>query len=231
MKTIGLIGGMSWQSSIEYYRIINEASNKLLGDFHTCESIMYSVDIDSVLKNQHANEWQLLNEHMTNTALKLQKAGADFVLICTNTMHKTAEYVEQNINIPLLHIADTVAEEIKKKGFNKVGLIGTPFTMQEDFYKGRLSRKHNIEVIIPNEQSDVDYIYKVINNELTFGKFLKSSREEYLKIMQKLVNRGAEGIILGCTEIPLLIKQEHTNIPVFDTARLHAVAAVSKSLE
>ena len=231
MKTIGLIGGMSWQSSIEYYRIINEESNKRLGDFHTSETIMYSVDIDAVLKNQHANEWQILSEHMTDVALKLENAGADFVLICANTMHKTADYVEKNINIPLVHIADTVADEIKRKGFKKVGLIGTPFTMQEEFYKGRLKEKHNIEVLIPDEQADVDCIYDIIKDELTFGKLLDSSREKYLKIMQKLVKRGAEGVILGCTEIPLLIKQEHTAIPVFDTATLHALAAVKKSIE
>lgn len=230
MKTIGLIGGMSWQSSIEYYRIINEAINNELGKHHSAKSIMYSVDLDYVLELQHKEEWQTLAEMMVDAAKRLEDAGCDFVLICANTMHITADEVQKNIKIPLLHIADTTGQEIKSKGMKKIGLMGTPFTMEREFYKGRLKERYGIEVIVP-DLDDRKYIYDVICEELDFGVLKESSRKRYIEIMEQLVQRGAEGIILGCTEIPLLVKQEHTNIPVFDTTMIHALSAVRLAIE
>ena len=229
MKTIGLIGGMSWQSSVEYYRIINEACNAHLGGFHSSKIMMYSVDFDPILKLQHEGDWQRLSEKMLDAARKLESAGADYLLICANTMHKTAEYVEKNIGIPLVHIADVVGEEITSQGLKKVGLIGTTFTMQQDFYKDRIER-YGLTVLTPELAEDQHYIYKVLTEELTFGIINHRSKAKYLEIMQKLIERGAEGIILGCTEIPLLITQQDTPIPLFDTTRLHALAAVKLSL-
>lgn len=230
MKTIGLIGGMSWQSSIEYYRIINEESQKILGGFHTCYSIMYSVDIDPILKLQHEGKWDLLAKMMVDAAQKLERGGADFILICANTMHKTADVVEKNISIPLIHISDTTGEAIKAKKMKKVGLLGTPFTMQQDFYKERLDHKFGLDVIIPEDQKDRDFIYEVICKELDFGIINESSKVKFLEIIGKLVQRGAEGVVLGCTEIPLLVKQEDTKIPLFNTTRLHALEAVRLAL-
>lgn len=230
MKTIGLIGGMSWQSSIEYYKIINEESQKILGGSHTCYSIMYTVDIDPILKLQHDGRWDLLGKMMIEAAQNLEKGGADFVLICANTMHKTADIVKENINIPLIHISDITGEAIKAKKMKKVGLIGTPFTMQQDFYKDRLNHKFGLDIITPIEKRDRDFIYDIICNELDFGIIKESSKIEFIKIIDKLVQKGAEGIILGCTEIPLLIEQEDIKIPLFNTTRLHALAAVQFAL-
>lgn len=230
MKTIGLIGGMSWQSSIEYYRIINEESQKILGGVHTCCSIMYSVDIHPILKLQHEGKWDILAKMMVNAACNLEKGGADFILICANTMHKTTDVVEKSINIPLIHISDTTGEAIKAKKMKKVGLLGTPFTMQQNFYKERLNHKFGLDVIIPEDKKNRDFIYEVICNELDFGIIKESSKVKFLEIIEKLVQRGAEGVILGCTEIPLLIKQKDTKIPLFNTTRLHASAAVQLAL-
>ena len=225
MRTIGLIGGMSWESSQEYYRIINETVKEKLGGFHSAEIIMYSVDFEEIEKLQHQGKWKELTELMIDAAQRVEKAGADFVVFCTNTMHKMADEVQKNIGIPLLHIADATAEKIKEKGLGKIGLLGTKFTMEKDFYKGRLKEKYGLEVIIPNEE-ERQIVHDVIYKELCMGEIKQSSKEQFKKIIQNLVSNGAEGIILGCTEIPLLIKQEDVEVPLFDTTMIHAKAAV-----
>jgi len=230
MKTIGFIGGMSWESSLEYYRITNEMIKERLGEPHSCKSIMYSVDFAEYEMLQHKGKWELLTSKMVDIAIKLEKAGADIVLICTNTMHKMAPDVEKSITVPLLHIADAAAEEIKTSNMNKVGLLGTKFTMEQDFYKGRLKEKHGIDVVIPDEK-DREVVHNVIYKELISGIIKKESREKFKTIIQNLKKNGAEGVILGCTEIPLLIKNTDTDIPVFDTTMIHAKKAVDLVLE
>jgi len=229
MKTIGLIGGMSWESSLEYYRIINETVKEMLGGFHSAKSIMYSVDFEEVEKLQHQNKWEDATEIMVDVAQRVEKAGADFIVMCTNTMHKMAVEVQKSIEIPLLHIADVTAENIKARGFKKVGLLGTKFTMEEDFYKGRLYKKHGIEVIIPDEK-ERQIIHDILYDELCLGEIKKISKDKFREIIDDLVERGAEGIILGCTEIPLLVNQEDYEIPLFDTTTIHAKAAVEYAL-
>ncbi|MBA7503273.1 L-aspartate/glutamate-specific racemase [subsurface metagenome] len=230
MKKIGLIGGMSWESSLEYYRIINETVKQKLGGLHSAKCVMYSVDFDEIEKLQHQGKWEDLTKIMIDCAQRLEKAGANLVIICTNTMHKMAGEVESSINIPLLHIADATAEKIKGKGFKKVGLLGTKFTMVEDFYKGRLIDKHAIEVIIPNSE-EMQIIHDIIFNELCLGEIKETSKEQYKKIIINLAEKGAEGVILGCTEIPLLIKQEDVEVPLFDTTRIHAEFAVDYAIK
>jgi aspartate racemase len=230
MKTIGLIGGMSWESSLEYYRIINETVKEKLGGFHSAKSIMYSVDFAEIEHLQHQGNWHEATQMMIQAAKNVENGGADFIVICTNTMHKMAEDVEQNINIPLLHIADATAELIKSKNLKTIGLLGTNFTMEEDFYRGRLISKHNLEVVIPRKE-DREIVHNVIYNELCLGKIKQSSKTQYKKIINRMVEKGAEGIILGCTEIGLLVKQEDINIPLFDTAQIHVIAAVEFSLQ
>lgn len=230
MKKIGLIGGMSWESSLEYYRIINETVKQKLGGLHSAECVMYSVDFDEIEKLQHQGKWEDLTKIMIDCAQRLEKAGANLVIICTNTMHKMAGEVESSINIPLLHIADATAEKIKGKGFKKVGLLGTKFTMEEDFYKGRLIDKHAIEVIIPNSE-EMQIIHDIIFNELCLGEIKETSKEQYKKIIINLAEKGAEGVILGCTEIPLLINQEDVEVPLFDTTRIHAEFAVDYAIK
>ncbi len=230
MKKIGLIGGMSWESSLEYYRIINETVKQKLGGLHSAECVMYSVDFDEIEKLQHQGKWEELTQIMIDCAQRIEKAGANLIIICTNTMHKMAEEVESSINIPLLHIADATAEKIKGKGFKKVGLLGTKFTMEEDFYKGRLIDKHAIEVIIPNSE-EMQIIHDIIFNELCLGEIKETSKEQYKKIIINLAEKGAEGVILGCTEIPLLIKQEDVEVPLFDTTRIHAEFAVDYAIK
>lgn len=229
MKKIGLIGGMSWESSLEYYRIINETVKQKLGGLHSAECVMYSVDFDEIEKLQHQGKWEELTQIMIDCAQRLEKAGANLIIICTNTMHKMAEEVESSITIPLLHIADATAEKIKEKGFKKVGLLGTKFTMEEDFYKGRLIDKHAIEVIIPNSE-EMQIIHDIIFNELCLGEIKETSKEQYKKIIRNLAKKGAEGVILGCTEIPMLIKQEDVDVPLFDTTRIHAEFAVDYAI-
>lgn len=230
MKTIGLIGGMSWESSLEYYRIINEQVKEKLGGLHSAKSLMYSLDFDLIEKLQQQEKWDQLTSIMIKAAQDLEKGGADFVLICTNTMHKMADDVQDNINIPLLHIADTTAERIKEKSLKKVGLLGTNFTMEKDFYKGRLTNKHGLEVIVPKKE-DRQIIHQIIYQELCLGEIKSSSRDQYVKILNKLVDSGAEAVILGCTEIPLLVHQEDVNIPLFDTTSIHAETAVEYALK
>lgn len=225
MKTIGLIGGMSWESTVEYYRIINQKVKETLGGFHSAELILYSVDFDEIERLQHEGDWDTLTKRMVDAAKQVEKAGADFLLLCTNTMHKTAVKIEEAIQIPFLHIADATAERIKHQGIKKVGLLGTRFTMEEDFYKDRLVKKYGLEVIVP-EESERNMVHDVIYQELCLGKICASSKEAYVSTIEKLVSQGAEGIILGCTEIGLLIKQEDLTVPVFDTTLIHAEEAV-----
>jgi aspartate racemase len=230
MKTIGLIGGISWLSSVEYYRIINEYIGKRMDKHHSAKIVMYSMDLEELLPLQHQVRWDEIANITIDAAQKIERAGADFVLICANTMHKIADKVATNINIPLLHITDVTAKEIQLKGLRKVGLLGSKFTMMQEFYKGRLLTKYGLEVITPN-QSDMETIHLIIENELIFGEIKEVSRQKYRAIIDKLVDNGAEGVILGCTEIPLLIKQEDSNVPLFDTTRIHALAAAKLALQ
>jgi len=230
MKTIGLIGGMSWESSIEYYRIINETVRVKLGGLHSAKSVMVSVDFAIIENLQQQGRWEQATQLMVEAARDVERGGADFVLICTNTMHRMAEDVQRGVKIPLLHIADATAEKIKGRGLNKVGLLGTRFTMVEDFYKGRLERNHGLEVMIPDEKG-MEIVHRVIYEELVLGIIQETSKTKYVKVMQELVNAGAEGIILGCTEIGLLVSQKDVQVPVFNTTEIHATVAVDMALE
>lgn len=229
MKTIGLIGGLSWESSAVYYRKINELIREKVGGTHSAKSLMYSVDFAEFEQLQHQGEWDRLTQLMIDAGMRLKNGGADFIVICTNTMHKMAEVVESQVGIPLLHIADAAAEEVKKAGLSRVALLGTKFTMEQDFYKGRLTRNHGLEVIIP-DQAEREEIHAIIYQELVVGKILDASRSKYRKIIRRMQSLGAEGVILGCTEIPLLICQNDSTIPLFDTTEIHATAAVNFSL-
>lgn len=229
MKTIGLIGGMSWESSIEYYRIINEGVRDRLGGLHSAKSLMYSVDFAEVEALQHQGCWDDAAQLMIDAARHLEKGGADFVVICTNTMHKLADAVQAQTTIPLLHIADATAEAIRARGLRRVGLLGTRFTMEEDFYRGRLADRYGLSVLIP-DAADRAIVHRVIYEELVVGEIRPASRVEFRRIIQTLVQQGAEGIILGCTEVGLLVKEEDSPVPLFDTTRLHALAAVDSAL-
>jgi len=230
MKIIGLIGGMSWESSAEYYRIINEKIKEKLGGLHSAKTLMYSVNFEEIERLQHQGKWQELTEIMIDAAKRLEKGGADFIVICTNTMHKMADEIQENVKIPLLNIADATAEKVKNRGIKKVGLLGTKFTMEEDFYKGRLIDKYGLQVLIPNE-NDRQIVHDVIYKELCLGIVNPESKEKFIKIIKNLVSNGTEAVILGCTEIPLLIKQDDVEIPIFDTTRIHAEAAVEWSIK
>jgi aspartate racemase len=230
MKTIGLIGGMSWESSLEYYRIINEGVKRKLGGLHSAKILMYSVDFEEIEKVQHQGKWDEATKLMIEAAQRLEKGGVDFVVICSNTMHKMSGEVQKNIGIPLLHIGDATAEKIKEASFKKVGLLGTRFTMEEDFYKGRLIGRYGLEVVIPDEKGR-QIVHDIIYKELCLGVIKPSSKEQFCEIIQNLVRDGAEGIILGCTEIPLLIKQEDVKVPLFDTTRIHAESVVEYALK
>ena len=230
MKTIGLIGGMSWESSIEYYRIINETAKEKLGGLHSAKSLMVTVDFAEIEKLQHENRWDEAAQILVKCAQDLERGGADFIVLCTNTMHKLADQIIVNVNIPFLHIADATAEKIKATGIKKIGLLGTRFTMEHDFYKGRLIQNFGLDVLIPNE-ADREIIHRVIYDELVRGKIMDGSREEYKRIMELLIAQGAEGIILGCTEIELLVKQGDSRVLLFPTTSIHAVSAVEYSLK
>lgn len=225
MKTIGLIGGMSWESSAEYYRIINQTTKEQLGGLHSAPIVMYSVEFNEIVRLQHEGKWDELTAIMVDAAKRLERAGADLVLICTNTMHKMASEVEHATSLPLLHIADATATRIKEKRLKTVALLGTRFTMEQDFYKGRLAEKHGLEVIVPSAE-EMEIVHRIIYNELCQGTILDSSKKEYLRIITNLVSQGAEGVILGCTEIPLLVKQADVAVPIFDTTTIHAQEAV-----
>ena len=230
MKTMGLIGGMSWESSVEYYKIINEAVRVKLGGFHSAKSIMYSVDFAEIEPLQHQGKWNETTQILIAAAKSLAAAGADFIVLCTNTMHKVADELQNHIHIPILHIADATAESIKARGMKKVGLLGTKFTMEEEFYKGRLIQKHNLDIMIPTAEAR-EIVHRVIYDELCIGEIKPSSKMKYLDIIERLAKEGAEGIILGCTEIGLLVKKEDSRVPLFDTTRIHAIAAVDYALK
>ena len=230
MKTIGLIGGISWESTVEYYRIINETVKERLGGFHSAKCVMYSVDFAEIETYQHEGRWDLATEKMVETAIHVENGGADFLIICANTMHMMADEVQVKIKIPLLHIADATAETIKAQGITSVGLLGTKYTMEQPFYKDRLINKHNLKVIIPTAE-EREIIHNVIYNELCDGKVNQPSKDSYIQIMDHLIAQGAQGIILGCTEIGLFIGQEDCNVPVFDTTKIHALAAVEYALQ
>jgi len=227
MKTIGLIGGMSWESTLSYYKIINQYTNELLGNQNNAKSIIYTVNFEEIEKLQHQNKWNEASEILHNAALSLQNAGADFIVICTNTMHKLLPQIKQNINIPFLHIAKATANEIKANNIKKIGLLGTKFTMEEDFYK-QILIDENLDVVIPNQQ-DMEIIHKIIYNELCLGSIKDDSKQIFIDVINKMDN--IEGIILGCTEIGLLINQnDFNNIKVFDTTEIHAKQAVKYAL-
>lgn len=230
MKMIGLIGGMSWESSIEYYRIINQEIGKALGGVHSARSVMVSVDFGEIEDLQMQGEWDKAAEIMIRCAKAVQGAGADFLLICTNTMHLMAEEVAGSVNIPLLHIADTTARAVRKAGLDKVGLLGTRFTMEKDFYRGRLETLHGLEVIVPDAPGR-ELVHRVIYDELVQGSIREASRQEYLDVIDQLIQAGAQGIVLGCTEIGLLIKPDDVSVPVFDTMEIHARTAVEAALD
>ena len=229
MKTIGLIGGMSWESTVTYYQVINETIKKQLGGLHSAKCILYSVDFDEIEKYQVSREWDKSADVLSEAAQALERAGADYIVICTNTMHKVAPEIGRRIHIPILHIADMTAAELQKQGIKKVGLLGTKYTMRQDFYKNILIEQ-GIEVVIPND-ADVDVVNRIIYDELCLGKISEQSKDIYLDIIMKLAQDGAQGIILGCTEIGLLVRQSDTDIPLFDTTLIHAEQAALKSLE
>lgn len=229
MRTIGLIGGMSWESSAVYYDLINKKVRELLGGFHSCKSIMVTVDFAEVEVLQHRDEWEALDKMMVASARQLEAAGADIVVLCTNTMHLCSPAIIKSISIPFLHIAEATGLEIVKKNLSKVGLLGTRFTMEKDFYKEYIYSHFGVEVIIPPPE-EMEQVHRIIYQELVHGKFKDSSREIYKKIIHNLEARGAQGVILGCTEIPLLISGSDVAIPTFDTTTIHAEKAVEWAL-
>ena len=225
MRTIGLIGGMSWESSAEYYRILNQGVRDRLGPTASARCILWSFDFSEIEELQHKGDWAGLSDRMIDAAQRLESAGADALLLCTNTMHRMAPAVQDAVKVPLLHIADPTAERIKAAGLRKVGLLGTAFTMEQDFYKGRLVERHGLGVIVPDDM-DRATVHRVIYEELVAGKIVSASREAYQAIIARLVEAGAEAIILGCTEIMLLVHPEDSAVPIFDTTALHAKAAI-----
>jgi aspartate racemase len=229
VKVMGLIGGMSWESSVVYYKLINEKTKAHLGGVHSCQCLMYSVDFGDIAALQHKGDWAKLGEMMADAAQRLERGGADFIILCTNTMHKLADNIEASVNIPLVHIADVTAEAIKQKGMKKIGLLGTKFTMEQDFLKGRLLEKHGVESIIPNGPQR-EIIHKIIYEELVKGIISNESRLAYLNIINDLTAQGVEGIVLGCTEIGLLITNEFTDAVLFDTTEIHAAKAVEMAI-
>jgi aspartate racemase len=228
MKTIGLIGGMSWESSSEYYRIINQEVKQRLGGLHSAKCMLYSVDFEEIENCQRDGEWGTAAEILTDAARCLELAGVDFIVICTNTMHKVANEIQSGIQIPILHIADVTAQQVLQSGIKTIGLLGTRYTMEQDFYKSRLEVQ-GIKVLVPKETDRV-VVNTVIYNELCLGQILDESRARYKLIIQDLIEQGANGIILGCTEIGLLVKPEDSSVPLFDTTLLHAKVAVNIAL-
>ena len=229
MKTIGLLGGMSWESTVTYYQLINEAVKEKLGGLHSAKIVLHSVDFDEIEKCQSSGDWARSGEILGQAAAGLERAGADFILICTNTMHKVAHRIQAAVSIPLLHIADVTAAEILGRGLRSVGLLGTRYTMEEDFYCGRL-RRQGLEVLIP-DAPERDMINKVIFEELCLGVIREDSRKKFQAAMAGLAGRGARGVILGCTEIGLLLRPEDAELPLFDTTVLHATAAANLALD
>lgn len=229
MKTIGLIGGMSWESTIEYYRLINEATKARLGGLHSAKCVLYSVDFAEVAELQRRGQWAEAGRLLADAAQKVDRAGADLLLVCTNTMHKLADAIQASIRIPLLHIADATAASVKQAGLRRVGLLGTRFTMEDGFYRERLMSQHGLDVVIPND-ADRATVHRVIYEELCVGVIRPESQVEMAGVMDRLMELGAEGIILGCTELGLLIKPGDSRVALFDTTREHALAAVDQAL-
>ncbi len=229
MKTIGVIGGMSWESTVSYYQLLNKAVNQAKGGFHSAKLILNSVDFAEIEQLQRGGEWDKTAVILGEAAQSLERAGADFILIATNTMHIVASQVEEAVNVPLIHIADATGAQLVKQGITKVGLLGTAFTMEQAFYKQRLTDKFGIEVIVPNGVQR-KLVHNIIYDELCKGQISSRSRNDYQSIIEELSENGAQGVILGCTEIGLLVKQEDTNVPLFDTTKLHVEAAVHEAL-
>jgi len=230
MKVIGLIGGMSWESSLVYYQLLNESVKKIKGDFASCNCLMYTVDFAEIHALQQEGNWEKLDEIMADAATRLYKGGAEVIVLCTNTMHLCSEAIEAAVPIPFLHIAEATGEAIQAQNLKKVALLGTKFTMEKDFYKGILQKKYGIEATIPNE-TDREAIHRIIYGELVQGVIKDSSREVYKAIIRKLHAQGAEGVILGCTEIPLLIKAKDVEIPIFPTTDIHVEKSIKWALE
>jgi aspartate racemase len=228
VKTIGLIGGMSWESSVEYYRLINEEIKLRVGGLHSAKCLLYSVDFGEIEPFMRTAEWEKIGEVLINAAKTLENGGADLIVLCTNTMHKLYEQIQKEIAVQLLHIADATAEKILQESIKKVGLLGTRQTMEQDFYKSRIEQK-GIQVIVPYEK-DRELVHQVIFNELCLGEIKEGSKNEYKRIIEELISMGAEGIVLGCTEIPLLIKNNDSKVPLFDTTYIHAMKAVERAL-
>ncbi len=230
MKTIGLIGGLSWESSIEYYRLINQGVREQLGGVYSAECLMYSFNFADMEALQQADDLEAMTHRMIQAARQVERGGGDCIVICSNTMHRTARDVQNAVDVPLLHIADATAAAIQARHLETIGLLGTRYTMEMDFYKGRLQNEHDLNVLVPDAPARAN-VHSIIYNELVVGQINDDSRETYQAVIQKLVDAGAEGIILGCTEIGLLIKAEHSPVPVFDTTAIHAQAAVDYALE
>jgi len=230
MKKIGLLGGMSWESSANYYKIINEEVKKQLGGLHSARVVLNSIDFEPIEQLQHKGDWDGTAKILSKEAKDIEDAGADFLLICTNTMHKVAPIIEKNISIPIIHIADATAQTLVKDGVKKVGLLGTAFTMEQDFYKGRLEDKFDLDVVIPNDD-DIKIVHDIIYNELCLGKINQYSKESYLRIIEDLVSQGATAVILGCTEIAMLVKQNDTEVKLYDTTTIHAKKAVAEAIK
>ncbi|MDM5247659.1 aspartate/glutamate racemase family protein [Lysinibacillus sp. G4S2] len=228
MDMIGMIGGMSWESSAEYYRLMNEEVKRQLGGLHSAKCILYSVDFQEIEHYQARGDWEKAGQVLGEAARSLEGAGADFIVICTNTMHKVIDVIQENISIPILHIADATANQIEKAGLQKIALLGTKYTMEQDFYKARVEG-FGIEVLVPLAEERVE-INRIIYEELCLGRIEPTSQKYYIQVIEDLVQSGAQGIILGCTEIGLLIKQEDVNVPVFDTTVIHAQAAVNRAI-
>jgi len=229
MKVIGLIGGMSWNSTLEYYRIINESFARRLGGLHSARLVLYNLDFDEIQRAQHEDHWDNLANILVDAGNALKRAGADFLVICTNTMHKVADDVEQKVGLPLVHIVDVIGTAVKERQMNRVGLLGTRFLMEGNVYQDRLRDRFAIKVLTPGEE-DINIVHQIIYNELCAGKIEPSSRRVCTDIISRLMNKGAESIVLGCTELPLLIHAGDTHAPIFDTTRLHAEAAVNLAL-
>jgi aspartate racemase len=229
MKTIGLIGGMSWESTVSYYRSINQTVRALRGGLHSARIVLVSVDFDEVERLQRAGDWEAAGTLLADCARRLERAGADFIVLCTNTMHKVAPAIEAAVAIPLFHIADPTADAIRASGLRSVGLLGTRFTMEQEFYRARLQQEHGLRVLVPNEE-DRALVHRVIYEELCQGRVLDASREAYRAVIRRLADDGAEAVILGCTEIALLVGPDDSPVPLFDTTQLHATKAAEYAL-
>ena len=230
MKTIGLIGGMSWESTVPYYQVINRVVGERLGSLHSAKIALYSVDFHEIEQLQHAGRWAESGAILADAARAVRRAGADFLVLCTNTMHKVAPQIEAAVDIPLLHIADATAAHVTAAGLRTVGLLGTRFTMEQDFYRGRLEERHGLEVLTPPAEAR-DVVHRVIYGELCRGSVMPASRAAFQQVVRELVARGVQGVILGCTEIGLLLRPEDATVPLFDTAAIHAEAAALQALE